>query len=40
MIDLSPGHFSDTGYRFRKNHFFRDDDWYPFHIKWDEIFYD
>jgi len=29
MIDISPGHFSDTGYRFRKNIFLRDDEWYP-----------
>ena len=29
IVELSPGHFSDTGYRFRKNTFYRKDEWYP-----------
>jgi len=40
MIDLTPGLFSDTGYRFRKNTFHRHDEWYPFHRTVDEEFYD
>jgi len=40
MITLSPGHFSDTGYRLRKNTFHRDDEWYPFYQKHEEIFFD
>ena len=30
MVTMSPGHFSDTGYRFRRNFFVRNDDWVPF----------
>ena len=40
MIDISPGYFSDTGYRFRRNTFFRDDEWHPFYEKTVEEFYD
>ena len=29
-INLAAGHYSDTGYRFRKNTFIRDDEWLPF----------
>jgi len=37
---MKAGFFSDTGYRFRKNIFHRDDFWYPF--AWDayNYFYD
>ena len=40
MIDLSPGHYSDSGYRFRKNTFQRDDEWYPFATRKELEFYD
>ena len=40
MITLEAGHFSDTGYRFRKNTFFRVDEWYPFRAREEEEFYD
>ena len=29
-IPMTKGKFSDTGYRFRKNQFHRNDKWYPF----------
>jgi len=34
------GSFSDTGYRLRKNKFYRDDEWYPFGPNKIESFYD
>ena len=34
------GYYSDTGYRFRKNTFNRNDEWYPFGGEWQETFYD
>ena len=40
MVDLSPGHFSDTGYRFRWNTFLRSDAWHPFEGNKEEVFYD
>jgi len=40
MIDLSPGHFTDSGYRLRRNTFYRDDEWHPFTAKKEEHFYD
>jgi len=40
MVTLESGHFSDTGYRFRKNTFYRTDQWVPFGSKAKEEFYD
>jgi len=40
MITLEAGHFSDTGYRFRKNTFYHTDEWIPFHSREEEYFYD
>ena len=40
IIPLSSGYFSDTGYRFRYNHFERYDDWYPWSSSAMNEFYD
>ena len=39
-IPLSKGHFSDTGYRFRKNIFEGLDNWVPFVKGYTKVFYD
>ena len=39
-IPLATGKFSDTGYRFRKNIFNRNDEWAPFSNESEEEFYD
>jgi len=40
MIPMKSGSFSDTGYRFRKNSYYRDDYWYPFGDESYNDFYD
>jgi len=40
LVPLKAGTYSDTGYRFRKNVFEREDEWYPFYPKNSSKFYD
>ena len=40
MVSLEGNKYSDTGYRFRKNTFYRTDEWYPFYQSDQEQFYD
>ena len=39
-IDISAGHFTDVGFRFRANYFIRADEYIPHYPEWEERFFD